>query len=277
MLIYMVTNRINGKRYIGQTIKSLERRKGSHISEALTVDDNSHFHRALRKHEISNFDWEIVATCDNRVKLNSLEIFYIGYYNTFLGEGYNLNAGGNGNLGFSPSVETRKKLSIANSGENNPMFGRKQSDESKKKMSTAVTGKRSGKNNVMFGKSHSDETRKKISAVLVDKYKGEKSHLFGKCFSEGRKKRMSVAMRGKYKGEKSPMFGKHLSEETKQKISVGVMGKYTGKRHHNAKAVIIGNKHFDTIEAASKFVGVSHSLIRKRIRHKTKWLDYHYT
>jgi len=275
-IIYKATNKINGKMYIGQTIRSLSRRKAVHVSEASIVKDNSYFHNAIKKHGTKNFDWETIDTCNNRKKLNLLEIFYIGYYNTFVGIGYNLNAGGDGNAGFSPSVETRRKLSVASSGKNNPMYGKKHSDETRKKLSVAAIGKRSGKNNPNYGKKHSKETREKISEALMGKCTGEENHNFGKPLSDETKRKLSITLTGKYKGENSYMFGKHLSEETKRKLSEAKMGKYKGKDSPHANAVIIGGRYFDTREQAAEFVGVSPPLIRRRILNKTKWLDYHY-
>ena len=68
------------------------------------------------------------------------------------------------------SSETRTKLSYANMGEKNGMYGRKHTEETKKKIS-ANRSSISGKNNPMYGKKHSDETKKKISAAQKGKKK----------------------------------------------------------------------------------------------------------
>lgn len=84
-------------------------------------------------------------------------------------------------LGGHLSEETRKKLSIANSGERNHMFGKHHSGESRKKMSEKqklrapisdetrkkLSMSRSGKKNHMFGKHHSEETKKKCAAAFI--------------------------------------------------------------------------------------------------------------
>ena len=94
MIIYKVTNLINGKSYIGQTINSLHSRKLSHLSSAKRGDDLK-FHRAIRKYGESNFIWEILEdTVDSRDRLNSLEIQYIKEYNTYGAGGYNSTSGG---------------------------------------------------------------------------------------------------------------------------------------------------------------------------------------
>ena len=62
--------------------------------------------------------------------------------------------------------ETKKKISETMKkkyqGENNPMYGRKHSDETKCKIGKAMKGK----NNPMYKHSHSDETKRKISEAL---------------------------------------------------------------------------------------------------------------
>jgi len=68
------------------------------------------------------------------------------------------------------SSETCAKLSYANMGEKNGMYGRKHTEETKKKIS-ANRSSISGKNNPMYGKKHSDESKKKMSAAKKGKKK----------------------------------------------------------------------------------------------------------
>lgn len=264
MIIYLVTNKVNGKQYIGQTVKDLGKRKSSHISRALYENDSVYFHRAIRKYGPENFDWEILDQCDDVEFLNKLEIFYIGYYNTFY-TGYNLTFGGNnGRGGLRHSVETRKKMSIAKIGEKHPWLGRKHTEALKLKMSKS----RMGKKNHFCGKHHSVETKRKISEAQL----GEKHHMYGKHLSPETKKKLSLAN----SGQNSPLFGKVVSCETRKKMSLARVGRYKGQDSPNAVAIIIDDSYFNTRDQAAKFIGVSSATIRKRILHKTKWLNYHY-
>lgn len=259
-IIYKATNKINDKAYIGQTIKSLEIRKSQHISRALRERSDFYFYRAIRKYGVENFSWKIIDRCDNIKFLDDMEIFYIGYYNTFV-DGYNLTFGGKN--GCQCLAETKKRLSVANKGKRS-WLGKKHTEESKLKMSIS----RMGKKNHFYGKYHSEETKRKMSEAQS----GEKHHLYGKHLSFETKQKLSKANSGK----NSPLFGTHLSDETKRKISVGRVGKYMGKNSVCAVAITIGDKYFDTRIEAAEFIGVTPAAIRKRILHKTKWLDYHY-
>ena len=90
-IIYKITNKVNGKSYIGQTRYSLEFRWRQHIHKK----DNTYFHNAIKKYGVENFSIEILEECEVS-KLNEREIFYIAKLNTFK-EGYNLTIGGDGN------------------------------------------------------------------------------------------------------------------------------------------------------------------------------------
>lgn len=72
-----------------------------------------------------------------------------------------------------PSNETKRKMSIAQSGKNNPMYGKPSPNkgkhfslETKQKMSVARKGKQVGENHPMYGKHHSKETKQKISIAV---------------------------------------------------------------------------------------------------------------
>lgn len=86
MIIYKVTNRLNGMVYIGQTSRSLNRR----ISEHLSNNRTSYFDRALRKYGINNFNIEIIDIATSKEELNEKEKYYIEYYDSKIPNGYNM-------------------------------------------------------------------------------------------------------------------------------------------------------------------------------------------
>ena len=94
--IYIITNNVNGKVYIGQAIDIHSRFIG-HKYKAFEPNGQGYnypLYRAIRKYGLENFSFEVLEECD-RDKLNELEIFYIEKYNAYGPGGYNQTAGGN--------------------------------------------------------------------------------------------------------------------------------------------------------------------------------------
>jgi len=115
MVIYKITNRINGKIYIGQTIRPVEKRYYEHFKYSINNPDRSKcvkLSRAIVKYGAENFDTEIVDTAITRKELNEKETKWIIFYDS-VNNGYNLTSGGDNN---PVSEETRKKLSEAGKG-----------------------------------------------------------------------------------------------------------------------------------------------------------------
>lgn len=155
--IYCHTNKLNGKRYIGQTKRSVKKRwEGKEES----YKTSSYFYSALKKYGWNGFEHEILAEVSID-ELDDLEKFYISKYKTNDSDyGYNLQSGGNNNKTFA--VSTIKKLSEAKKGHST-------SQETKNKIrnkqkgqhhSIATEFKKGHKNN---GWKWSEASRKKLS------------------------------------------------------------------------------------------------------------------
>lgn len=129
-IIYCYSDKENGKKYIGQTIRE-ERRKKSHL-RGLSV-----FDKILQKKSINNFTYEVLFRVkEKRSKiseiLNVKEKYYIKLFNTLVPNGYNISEGGGSVLwmvGYKPTEETRQKLSTSHLGKKNPMKGKHYSKE----------------------------------------------------------------------------------------------------------------------------------------------------
>lgn len=123
MIIYKAQNLINNKIYIGQTVLNLETRKRQHIN-AWRYGKTYPFALAIKKYGIENFSWEIIFEDDfvTIEELNDKESYYIKMYNSSVdGHGYNLRACGENKF---LSEETKLKISEAQRGEKNHMYGK---------------------------------------------------------------------------------------------------------------------------------------------------------
>lgn len=90
--IYKITNKINGKVYIGQTITPIKNRMYKHYSQARNGKNITGIDAAIKKYGEENFEIEQILECPNE-DLDLQEKFYISKYNSFE-NGYNLTMGG---------------------------------------------------------------------------------------------------------------------------------------------------------------------------------------
>ena len=99
--IYLITNKINGKKYIGQTRTTVEERWYRHCLHAQNPKRAIGIDGAIRKYGAENFDYKVIKECPIE-ELDKWEIYYIKEYNTYQGDntdiGYNLTLGGQGGL-----------------------------------------------------------------------------------------------------------------------------------------------------------------------------------
>lgn len=165
--IYKITNKVNGKIYIGQ--------KKSEVFVESYWGSGIYISSSIKKYGIENFYCEIIEWCDSRDMLNEREIYWIAKFKSNDPKvGYNLTNGGDGTSGYHWSDEARRKLSESRKGPNNPLYGKHLSEEHRKKIGIASRNisdenrrkkqlAASGENNPMYGKHHSLEARKKIS------------------------------------------------------------------------------------------------------------------
>lgn len=176
--IYMVENKINKKKYIGQTIQNdINKRWNKHKSTNRKYIGQILFN-SYNKYGIDNFKFKILCICFDD-DANKYEIEYIQKYNTLYPNGYNLLIGGNNKKHHEYTINTLKeKLS----GINHPNFGKNFSEERKNNMRLC----RIGNLNPNFGKnlstkqielikqrinSFSEEKRKEINLKISESVK----------------------------------------------------------------------------------------------------------
>ena len=91
--IYKITNTINSKSYIGQTIQNVKERFYQHCATKCSkAVSNMAIHRAIKKYGKSNFTVEVIEEI-NSANLNDRERYWIKYYNSY-NNGYNSTKGG---------------------------------------------------------------------------------------------------------------------------------------------------------------------------------------
>ena len=126
MIVYKITNKINNKVYIGQTINSLEQRFNRHKNDAMNHVLDTHFARAIRKYGVENFVAQVIDTAENQQDLTEKQQYWIHYYNSTV-DGYNetdamWKCGGNTYAGKTEEQldEIKDKIRTSKLGGNNP-------------------------------------------------------------------------------------------------------------------------------------------------------------
>lgn len=188
--IYITTNLLNGKKYIGQ-------HRATQFDDKY-IGSGIYLTRAINKWGRNNFSCKVLEVCNTKSELDTREIYWINKFNAMVSENfYNISTGGTGgNLGY-----------LANQKRSQTIMGHRVSEETKQKMSVSA-----------MGHIVSNETREKLRKANIGK----------KC-SEETKQKMRKSMRGKNvgnangakkpevreklkllnSGENNPSFGKH--------------------------------------------------------------------
>lgn len=187
MLVYLITNLLNGKRYVGQHVgRDLEKywRRNVWLAKA-GYQGKRALYRAIRKYGTDNFKIETLVIVGTKADMDRYEIGLIERWDTTSPvKGYNITAGGRGSLGVKMSDETRAKMSKSREG-------KAMSDENR-----SLLKERNKGNKYALGRKMTQDNFDKLMSV----------HLGAKRSDEARRK-MSEAQTGK----------KH-SEETKQRM-----------------------------------------------------------
>ena len=230
-IIYKITNLINGKIYIGQTVQSLKKRFEQHCGNKKSV-----IGQTIKKYGKKNFYIETVEECETLDELNEREIFLIAHYDCIAPKGYNLTEGGEG---ASHSEITRQKISMVNRKRFENLAERKKIAEK------------------LRGRKDSEEVKARKSAAQKKRY--SENPLACQKQSEGLKirfsnpeerKKHSAAMK-KYKADHP------VSEETRLKIS-------SAKAKYRKKVMCVETgKIFKSVSDVAKFMNAEPTQISR--------------
>ena len=121
--IYKITNKINGKSYIGQTIQNVKERFYQHCatkcSQAIL---NMVIHKAINKYGKSNFTIEVIEEVES-TNLNDRERYWIKYYDSY-NNGYNSTKGGQDGIKLFKNLDTKSIIREYKSGKSLREIGR---------------------------------------------------------------------------------------------------------------------------------------------------------
>ena len=121
--IYKITNKINGKSYIGQTIQNVKERFYQHCatkcSQAIL---NMVIHKAINKYGKSNFTIEVIEEVES-TNLNDRERYWIRYYDSY-NNGYNSTEGGQDGIKLFKNLDTESIVREYKSGKSLREIGR---------------------------------------------------------------------------------------------------------------------------------------------------------
>jgi group I intron endonuclease len=212
MFVYLVTNKINGKRYVGQhSGNNLEQYWNHCVVHALNGKHgkNRLLYRAIRKYKPENFSIQPLVIVDSKWEMDRYEIGMIAAWDLCNPEkGYNLAAGGRGTIGYKFSEESLRKLSESHKGI-------KQSEETKIKRANALRGQK-----------RTEETRKRLSESLkgnkncLGRVLSEEARKFLSDINKGNKNALGAIRTPEYCRQKSEsQIGHKFSIESRQRMS----------------------------------------------------------
>lgn len=262
--IYKITNKENGKFYIGSTIEPQKRQK-RHFDDLKNKRHHCLFlQRAYNKYGADSFEFlskEVNVTDDKELRI--LEERYIGYcWNS--GKLYNTSKKGSGGdlISYHPHNKEFRELQSKITTERYANM----SDEERKKLSEKMRGE----GNPNYGNYWTHEMRRKMSEYWKKYYSEHECTLKGKTYEEiyGEEKakelKEKMSERSKLRiGEKNSFYGKHHSEKTKETIRQKRLGK---KNVACSKKILVDNVIYESVDDCATKLGINFSTVAYRCR-----------
>lgn len=242
-LVYEARNLVNGHRYIGFTVRTLDARAAQHRKDARSKHGGFRFHAAIRKYGEENFVFEVMADFDGDEELAKLyECEAVAKYKPE----YNISRGGEG--GSMPQ-ETRDKISAGRRGKPGTLLGRPRTPEFKAHMSALMKGVPRPE---LRGKKMSPELAAKLRAIST-----------GRVPSDETRQRQSESRKRYYQ---------NLSPERRAELSAKASSS-VAKLHEKRKIQVmcVNDGHvFESIRAAARYYEVAEESVRLVVKGKRK-------
>ena len=231
--IYILTNKINKKKYVGQTICEDINKRWNQYKKIDKQCIGRCLYNALIKYGINNFKFQIICICFDE-DCNTYEKEYIKKYNTIAPNGYNLKEGGNNSKHHPETIELIRTS----------LKGRKLSKGHIEKMRINMTGKK-----------HSEETKHKLSISL----KGAKNCNYGKKYLEEEKEKLSLSIK---KGlDKRKIEGYKQSTNSLENLKKASEKRKKCVAQYNMNNELI--REYSSITEAEQFTSIKNNLISK--------------
>lgn len=247
--VYSIINTINGKRYVGSTTVSFEKRKGQHETLLRKGQHTSrHLQFAWDKFGADAFEFVVEHVC-NADEALKWEQHYMDLYAAYNDEfGYNILPKAGNHLGAKRTDESKKKMGAW-----------KRSPELGAKISAALKGRKLSLERIekMRGIKFSDETRAKMRAAHANK-------------SPETLRRMSLAQIGKKQSAEqianrvAKVIGKKHSPEWNAAISRGNVGKFFSPERREKMAAAKRGKKISAEHADKLHAGIKNPEVQAR-------------
>ena len=261
--IYVHTNKINGKVYVGLTKNGMMARWRRHLIKARyysKVKKNSYFQSALLKYGADVWDHVVLEAVTTLEEAEQAETKWTAHFKSNQREfGYNCTDGGNVSRGsLHPEVKRKISATVKLQMED-PVRRAAQSDAMKKHWQTH--------DNPFLGKQHTDESKAKMSMSLKGKFAGEKNPYYGKKHDEETRARMSDAAKKRTLDPKwvSPLIAYNQSEEGRRLKSERTKGIPNGK--HTKEDVLAACEGCTTQQQVANKLGCTSANIYYLMRH----------
>ena len=242
--IYVITNKINGRQYVGQT-SDYTKRINSHLSALRNGRSHCRYLQyAFNKYGEDAFEFSVLEKCEDN-KLNEREQYWIQKLGT-LDNGYNMCDGGNGIRGFKFTKEQKEHI-------RNALKGKTASDIARQHMRERhadFTGSKNPNYGIPWADRVSIEKQIQFRISCSRRYSGKENPNHGKKMSEEQKKKLSDSHKRYYVLHGNPLKGRKRPE-------------ISGANSYRAHAVICVNTgvRYETVNDAAAEIGVNQSSI----------------
>lgn len=252
--IYLWTNLINSKVYVGQAQDLYQR-----MQKYFGGREKRPINFALSKYGFNNFDVFILEKDIEIDKLDEYEQYWMDYYQSYdSSKGYNICKEAGTTRGYHHTDEDKQRMSkIAKKrfqdhpeyikrGAENPMYGKKASEETRAKMSESRKGNQNAKGKTWKMPEGFGERQRQFMLG--------KQYCLGRILSAETRAKISESNRRRI-----------ISEESKRKMSES----HKGKTAKKVRCIEL-DKVFNSITEAAEFIGRSGSSITACIKGKQK-------